>query len=109
MALEVDANTMTSLGSRRSDSVSVGVGGKTAMLVYGFVIFTALVFVVTSVAVADGAIAALMAGLVIVAGVGMTVGLWGAAMAVKDTDELGWQRPRGREGVAWLRALLRTR
>jgi hypothetical protein len=72
--------------------VPKGARRKTAVLLYGFVVFTVLVLVVTTVAVADGTSAAVMTGLLMVAGVGVTVGLWGAAMAVRDTDELGWRR-----------------
>ena len=90
--LVVDGNTMSPLGSTRSDEVRTSVRGRTTLFLYGFVTFTVLVLVVTTVAVTAGTNAAVMTGFLMVAGVGMAVGLWGAAMAVRDTDELGRRR-----------------
>jgi hypothetical protein len=92
LELVVDGNTMSPLASRPSDALPTRVRGKTTLFLFGFVAFTVFVLVVTTVAVADGTSAAVMTGLLMVAVIGMTVGLWGAAMAVRDTDELGWRR-----------------
>lgn len=83
---------MSPLGSRRADAVRIGFRHRSKALLYAFVIFIVFAVVVITVAVEDGTSVAVMTGLLTVAGVGMTVGLWGAAMAVRETDELGWPR-----------------
>ena len=87
----VDGNAMSTLGSRRVDKVRAGVRQKRKALLYvsGIVVFASAVI---TVAVEVNTSLAVMTGLLMVAVVGMAVGLWGAAMAVRETDELGWPR-----------------
>jgi len=57
-------------------------------LLGALVILVALVAATTAMAVTDGMSAAVTTGLLIVAVVGTAVGVWGTAMAVKETHEL---------------------
>jgi hypothetical protein len=59
---------------------------------YASVLMAVFVIAVTTMAVKDGMSAAVTTALLFVACAGITVGLWGTAMAVMETEELPSRR-----------------
>jgi hypothetical protein len=84
----VDSNGMSRLGAWRLGAISAGRRKTSRSLRCAFVILAVFVSATTTMAVTDGVSAAVTIGLVIIAVVGTAVGVWGTAMAVKETHEL---------------------
>jgi hypothetical protein len=79
---------MSRLGPRPFGAIATGRRKRATSLLGALVILAGFVSATTTMAVTDGMSAAVTTGLLIVAVVGTAVGLWGTAMAVKETHEL---------------------
>jgi hypothetical protein len=80
--------TIQSSESRRLDSAGEDEGRTVRPAVYAFVILAVFVVAVTTMGLRDGPSGAMVTALLSLAVAATAVGVWGTAMAVKETDDL---------------------
>ena len=77
-----------STNSRRIDSAPKGERRNIRPVVYAFVILSVFVVAVTTMGLKDGPSGAAVTALLVVAIAATALGVWGTAMAVRETNEL---------------------
>ncbi len=91
MTPAVDSYAMAAMDSRRISSAPRDQSRLSRPFVYTGVILAAFVVAVVMTGVEDGPSAAAVTALLALALAGTVVGVWGTAMAVRETEELGAQ------------------